>query len=46
MIKKILKIKNVGRYDIDSANNDMSFGKQTVVFGPNKIGKNNINLYF
>ena len=39
MIKKILKIKNIGRYDTGSANDDLSFGKQTVVFGANKIGK-------
>lgn len=39
MIKKILKVKNIGKYDIDSANDDQSFGRQTVVFGANKIGK-------
>ena len=39
MIKKILKIKNIGRYHIDTANDDCGFGKQTIIFGPNKIGK-------
>lgn len=46
MIKKILKIKNIGRYDIDSANDDMSFGGQTIVFGANKIGKTTLTSIF
>lgn len=46
MIKKILKIKNIGRYDIDSANDDMSFSKQTIIFGANKIGKTTLISIF
>lgn len=38
-IKKILKLKNVGCYDINSANDESSFGKQTIIFGANKVGK-------
>jgi len=38
-IKKILKVKNVGCYDINSVNDDYSFGKQTIIFGANKVGK-------
>lgn len=39
MIKKVLKIKNIGKYDIESANDDLSFGDKTVIFGANKVGK-------
>lgn len=39
MIKKFCKIKNIGRYDINSVNDDLSFGKQTLIFGANKQGK-------
>ncbi len=39
MIKKILKIKNIGKYDIGSTNNELSFGDRTVIFGANKVGK-------
>ena len=46
MIKKILKIKNIGCYDIDSANDDRSFGKQTIIFGANKIGKTTLKSIF
>ena len=46
MIEKILKIKNIGCYDIDSANDDKSFGKQTIIFGANKIGKTTLTSIF
>lgn len=39
MIKKILKIKNIGKYDIGSASDDLSFGDKTAIFGANKVGK-------
>ena len=46
MIKKILKIKNIGRYDIESSNDDLSFGRQTIIFGANKIGKTTLTSIF
>lgn len=39
MIKKLLKIKNIGKYDVNSVSDDLSFGKQTIIFGSNKKGK-------
>lgn len=39
MIKKILKIKNIGRYYIDSCCDEYSLSKKTIIFGPNKTGK-------
>lgn len=42
MIKKILKIKNIGKYDIGSSNDDLCFGDKTVIFGANKIGKSTL----
>jgi wobble nucleotide-excising tRNase len=39
MLKKLLKVKNIGRYAIDSTCDDLSFKRQTIIFGTNKIGK-------
>lgn len=39
MIKKIIKIKNIGKYELNSSDDDESFGVKTIVFGANKIGK-------
>ncbi len=39
MIKKIIKIKNIGKYDIPSVNEEDFFGINTLIFGANKIGK-------
>ncbi len=46
MIKKILKIKNIGRYDIDLQNCNCCFGRQTIIFGPNKTGKTTLTDIF
>ena len=46
MIKKILKIKNIGKYDTGSANDDLCFGNKTVIFGANKAGKTTLVSIF
>lgn len=46
MIKKILKIKNIGRYSIDSCHDNYSLDKKTVIFGPNKTGKTTLTEIF
>lgn len=46
MIKKILKIKNIGRYDMCSSDDDIALEKNTLIFGPNKTGKTTITSIF
>lgn len=47
MIKKILKIKSVGRFkSFSSSNDDLSFDKTTIIFGYNTHGKSTITSIF
>lgn len=40
MIKKIIKIKNIGKFkNLSSSNDNLAFDKYTLIFGPNKSGK-------
>lgn len=47
MIKKILKIKGVGRFKLfTSRNDDLSFEKTTIIFGHNTYGKSTLTSIF
>lgn len=47
MIKKILKIKNVGRFkSVATLNNDIAFKKTTIIFGYNTYGKSTLTSIF
>lgn len=47
MIKKIIKIKGVGRFKaFDSRNDDYAFDKTTIIFGYNTYGKSTLTSIF
>lgn len=47
MIKKILKIKGVGRFkSFDTRNDDMTFVETTIIFGYNTYGKSTLTSIF